>query len=118
MVIIVCTCSVLLALVNCLVAWFLWRARCRLIVITETLIVLEEAARSVLVPAPLAMTKAQLGGMTIKQRYRTISRLLRQLRLLFSLLSLGYTIWQQQARRRLIQALLSDRQLNSWGRLI
>ncbi len=78
-----------------LVAWQLWRLKCRLARFADQLIVAEKAVHRVLQPAPQYIRMGQTSTHHLRQRLSHLGPQIERIQQIMSLLSLTQIIWQR-----------------------
>lgn len=96
-------CNLLIALINLIVAFRIWKLRQLLVKVTEILDLLERSAYYLLYFAPIVITPGEKNARNLKQKYRQLQYQLRLVRQILRLLSLGRKLWQGKDRRKYLQ---------------
>lgn len=100
MVIFVVVHNILFGLACLMVARRLWKFRCKLISITNTIIYVEQAVYNVLYPAPHAIYKAQSSTSQLRDRYQQLGVQFERVQKILSLLSVGQALWRYRPKGR------------------
>ena len=104
MVTFVCLCNLLLALINFLIAWQLWKLRRTLLNVTKNFIEIEIAASLLLAPTREVIVQGQKSTYTLRQQYLKLQWLIQQLQSTLALLSWGHFLLRQLRRSGLLQS--------------
>ena len=96
MLILVLGINVLLAMLCLVVAWQVWKLRCVLGQVADTLIAVEESTHHVLYDAPDVIASGQQGIQQVRVRLSHLETQLHRAHQVLSLLGIGRRVWRQQ----------------------
>lgn len=88
-----------LTLLNCFLAWKLWRLLPVLVRVTNTLTRVERRLHRIFYPAPEFLLVGRAGTRCLRQSYQRLYRQIQGIGPIFWTLSLVIRYWQRQARR-------------------
>lgn len=98
-----------ISLVCLYVAWRVWKLRKTLARVADAIDSAERSTYKTLHGAPKAISKGQVAGVQLGERYRQLELQLQRVQQLLSLVALGKTVWQQN-RPKFVQRPLSRTQ--------
>ncbi len=95
MLVFVVFCNCLLAILNCYLAFRLWKIYRFLVKVTKTLTKVEGRTHYILKRVPVGIINRQLQTYQLRQRYQELTRKLQQLQKIVRLVNLGFRLWRR-----------------------
>lgn len=103
MVTIVVGANLLIALVCLMMARQVWRLKCQLSALADTLIVWESNTHALLKGAPEAILQGQIGVYQLRQTLQQVQPQVQQLRQWTALIGIGRLLWQRTRKGKVGQ---------------